>query len=109
MKPAQDRLERDFAEITFNDPRVPVISNVDAAPVRTAEEVQDALTRQVASPVSWEESVSTLVEEGVNQFVEVGPGKILAGLVRKISKDVRVASVEDAGGLERLLTEVARG
>ncbi len=109
MKPAQDRLERDFAEATFSDPRVPVISNVDAAPVRTAEQVQDALTRQVASPVRWEESVRTLVEEGVNQFVEVGPGKVLTGLVRKISKDVRVASVEDPSGVETLLAEVASG
>ena len=109
MKPAQDRLERDFAEATFSEPRVPVISNVDAAPVRTAEQVQDALTRQVASPVRWEESVRTLVEEGVNQFVEVGPGKVLTGLVRKISKDVRVASVEDPSGVETLLAEVASG
>lgn len=109
MKPAQERLERDFAEIAFSVPRVPVISNVDAAPVRTAEQAQDALTRQVASPVRWEESVRNLVEEGVNQFVEVGPGKVLTGLVRKISKVVRTASVEDPGGVEKLLAEVARG
>ena len=109
MKPAQDHLERDFAEITFADPRVPLISNVDAAAVRTAAQVKDGLTRQVASPVRWEESVRTLVEEGVNQFVEVGPGKVLTGLVRKISKDVRVASVEDPSGVEKLLAEVAGG
>ena len=109
MTPAQDRLERDFTEAGFSDPRVPVISNVDAVPVRTAEQVQDALKRQVASPVRWEESVRTLLEEGVNQFVEVGPGKVLTGLVRKISKDVRFASVEDPSGIETLLAEVASG
>ena len=109
MRPAQDRLEQDFAKITFSDPRVPVVSNVDAAPVRTAEQVQDALTRQVVSPVRWEESVRALLEEGVDQFVEVGPGKVLAGLVRKISKEARVASVENPSGVEKLMAEVTGG
>ena len=109
MKPAQDRLEGDFAATPFSDPRVPVVSNVDAAPVHTAQQVQDALTRQVASPVRWEESVRRLSEEGVTQFVEVGPGKVLAGLVRKIAKDAHVASVQDPSGVEKLLAEVAGG
>jgi [acyl-carrier-protein] S-malonyltransferase len=109
MRPAQERLARDLAGITFSDLRVPLVSNVDAAPARTVAEVRDALTRQVSSPVRWEESVRRLVAEGVGQFVEVGPGKVLSGLVRKIAKDVRVAAVEDPGGLQKLSAEVTRG
>ena len=106
MRPAQHRLERDLANVTVSDLRVPLVSNVDAAWVRTGAEAVDALVRQVASPVRWEESVRRLVDEGVDQFVEVGPGKVLSGLVRKIAENVRVASIEDPNGLRRLLAEV---
>jgi len=106
MRPAQHRLERDLANVTVSDLRVPLVSNVDAAWVRTGAEAADALVRQVASPVRWEESVRRLVDEGVDQFVEVGPGKVLSGLVRKIAENVRVASIEDPNGLRRLLAEV---
>ena len=106
MRPAQHRLERDLANVTVSDLRVPLVSNVDAAWVRTGAEAVDALIRQVASPVRWEESVRRLVDEGVDQFVEVGPGKVLSGLVRKIAENVRVASIEDPSGLRRLLAEV---
>jgi len=106
MRPAQHRLERDLANVTVSDLRVPLVSNVDAAWVRTGAEAVDALIRQVASPVRWEESVRRLVDEGVDQFVEVGPGKVLSGLVRKIAENVRVASIEDPNGLRRLLAEV---
>jgi [acyl-carrier-protein] S-malonyltransferase len=107
MKPAQERLERDFSGVTFSDLRVPLISNVDAAPVRTGAQAVDALIRQVSSPVRWEESIRYLVEQGVDQFVEVGPGKVLSGLVRKVAGGARVVSVEDPTGLEKLLAEVA--
>src|SRR3990172_3668449 len=106
MRPAQHRLERDLANVTVSDLRVPLVSNVDAAWVRTGAEAADALVRQVASPVRWGESVRRLVDEGVDQFVEVGPGKVLSGLVRKIAENVRVASIEDPSGLRRLLAEV---
>ena len=106
MRPAQHRLERDLANVTVSDLRVPLVSNVDAAWVRTGAEAVDALVRQVTSPVRWEESVRRLVDEGVDQFVEVGPGKVLSGLVRKIAENVRVASIEDPNGLRRLLAEV---
>jgi [acyl-carrier-protein] S-malonyltransferase len=107
MKPAAERLRRDFSNVAFTDPRVPLISNVDAKPVRTGAEAMDALIRQVASPVRWEESVRYLVAQGVDQFVEVGPGKILSGLVRKVADQARVVSVEDPNGVEKLLAEVA--
>jgi [acyl-carrier-protein] S-malonyltransferase len=107
MRPAQERLQRDLSGVPFFDPRVPLISNVDAKPVRTGAEVVDALVRQVSSPVRWEESVRYLVGRGVDQFVEVGPGKVLSGLVRKVADQARVVSVEDPSGVERLLAEVA--
>jgi [acyl-carrier-protein] S-malonyltransferase len=107
MKPAEDRLRQDFSDVRFTDLRIPLISNVDAKPVGSGAEAMDALIRQVASPVRWEESVRYLVARGVDQFVEVGPGKVLSGLVRKVADHARVVSVEDPSGVERLLAEVA--
>ena len=107
MKPAEKRLQQDFSGVGFSDLRMPLISNVDAAPVRTGAEAMDALIRQVSSPVRWEESVRHLVAQGVDQFVEVGPGKVLSGLVRKVTDGARVVSVEDPSGVGKLLAEVA--
>lgn len=107
MNPARERLQRDMSEVTFSDLRMPLISNVDAAPVETGRQAMDALVRQVSSPVRWEESVRHLVEQGVDQFVEVGPGKVLSGLVRKVADGARVVSVEDPEGVQKLLAKVA--
>ncbi len=107
MKPVQKRLQQDFSGVTFSDLRMPLISNVDAAPVRTGAEAMDALIRQVSSPVRWEESVRHLAAQGVDQFVEVGPGKVLSGLVRKVVDSARIVSVEDPSGVGKLLAEVA--
>jgi [acyl-carrier-protein] S-malonyltransferase len=107
MKPVQKRLQQDFLGVTFSDLRMPLISNVDAAPVRTGAEAMDALIRQVSSPVRWEESVRHLAAQGVDQFVEVGPGKVLSGLVRKVVDSARIVSVEDPSGVGKLLAEVA--
>lgn len=101
MRPAQERLEKDFEQLVFSDLGVPLVSNVDAAPVRKATEARGGLVRQVSSTVRWRESVEFLVREGVTLFVEVGPGKVLSGLVRQTAgKDaVRCLNVEDAGTL----------
>ena len=107
MKPAEKRLQQDFSGVAFSDLRMPLISNVDAAPVRTGAEAMDALIRQVSSPVRWEESVRHLVAQGVDQFVEVGPGRVLSGLVRKVTDGARVVSVEDPSGVGKLLARVA--
>ncbi|MGH9312415.1 MAG: ACP S-malonyltransferase, partial [Vicinamibacterales bacterium] len=79
-----------------------VVANVDAQPKRTAAEATEALVRQVSSPVRWEEVVRRLASSGVRTYVEVGPGAVLAGLVRKIDPDARVVSVEDERGLSEL-------
>ena len=82
---------------------MPVVANVDAEPKRTAADAIDALIRQVSSPVRWEDVVKRLLAEGVTTFIELGPGTVLAGLIRKIDRRVSVASVEDEAGLEAAL------
>jgi [acyl-carrier-protein] S-malonyltransferase len=101
MSPAQERLAADFEKIEFQDLRVPLVTNVDASPINEGEEARDALTRQVSSPVRWQESVEFLIQEGVERFVEVGPGKVLSGLVRQIERSVRCLNVEDAASLSQ--------
>lgn len=101
MKPAQDRLEPELRAATFRDPSVPLVNNVDARVVRGADECRDGLVRQVSSPVRWQESVERLVAEGVTTFVEVGPGEVLSGLVKKIAKGASVLNVQDPESLEK--------
>jgi [acyl-carrier-protein] S-malonyltransferase len=100
MKPAEDRLAPLLRALTTQDPRIPVVANVDAEPKRNAADAVDALIRQVSLPVRWEDVVKRLVAEGARTFVELGPGTVLAGLVKKIDRSVAVASVEDVAGLE---------
>ena len=99
MMPAQERLAEALAEVAFDDPRVPLVTNVDAAIIRTAEEARASLVRQVSSPVRWRESVELLEREGVRSFVEVGPGKVLSGLVRQTAPRVQCVNVEDSQSL----------
>ena len=101
MAPAQERLARDLARIRFRDPEVPLVNNVDARLVRTAEECREGLIRQVSAPVRWQQSVEAMVQSGVTTFVEVGPGAVLSGLVKKTCKGAKVLNVEDAAGLEK--------
>ncbi len=100
MQPAQERLAADLAEIEFNELSVPLVTNVDAAPIRQGVAARAALVRQVSAPVRWRESIERLVNEcGVQTFVEVGPGKVLAGLVRQIAPDAQCLNVEDSTSL----------
>src|SRR5687768_463413 len=92
MKPAEERLAPELRAVETHDPRIPVIANVDAQPKRTASESIDALVRQVSSPVRWEAVVTRLASEGVTTYVEVGPGSVLTGLVRKIQRDAVTAT-----------------
>lgn len=102
MEPAAVKLKGDLDNTVFSDLDVPLFTNVDAKPITSGAEAQDALERQVASPVRWEEIVDGLVASGVRRFVEVGPGKILAGLVKKIAKDAETFSVRSPEGIQRL-------
>ena len=100
MKPVADKLETVFNEIVFSDLTVPLVTNVDAELTLSGAEARDSLLRQVASPVRWSASIIRLLEEGVTRFVEVGPGKVLSGLVRQISRQCQILNVSDLQSLD---------
>lgn len=106
MEPAADRLRKVLAGISIKRAAIPVVSNVDAQPVELPEAIADALVRQVASPVLWEDSVRWMIAQGVDLFVEIGPGRVLSGLVRKIDRNVKVYHVEDDTSLEQTLSKL---
>lgn len=101
MKPASARLEAKLSEVAFRDGMTPVIANVTARPVHEASEIPSLLVRQVYSPVLWEDSVAWLIEQGVDTFVEIGPGSVLTGLIKKIDKSVRLFNVNSLESLEQ--------
>ena len=103
MKPAEERLAADLKDLTVQDPRIPVVANVDAAPKTRAADAIEALIRQVSRPVRWQEVVTRLIAEGAQTFVELGPGTVLAGLIKKIDGSVAVMSVEHGDGLDKAL------
>jgi [acyl-carrier-protein] S-malonyltransferase len=107
MQPAQDRLAADLSKTQFSNLRVPLVTNVDADTITTGDEAREALIRQVSMPVRWEESVRLLIDEGVNTFVEVGPGKVLTGLLRQIERSVAALNVEDEKSLTTTLDKIA--
>ena len=102
IKPAEDRLGPELRGLETRHPRVPIVANVDAEPKRDGPAAVEALVRQVSSPVRWEAVVRRLASEGVSAYVEVGPGTVLSGLVRKIHRDAVVASFEDPAGLDKV-------
>lgn len=109
MKPAEERLAPELRAVKTNDPRVPVVANVDASPKRDARSAIEALVQQVSSPVRWEGVIRRLASEGVTTYVEVGPGTVLTGLVRKIHRDATTASFggpEDLAAIESLFSNV---
>ena len=103
LKPAEDRLSVDLDALEISDPKTPLVNNVDARIVRSSGEIRDGLKRQVTAPVRWAESVERLLDEGVDLFVEVGPGKVLLGLMRQISRDTKCLHVEDSASLAEVL------
>ncbi|MBZ5694540.1 MAG: ACP S-malonyltransferase [Acidobacteriia bacterium] len=108
LAPAQKRLEPDLRAAKFAELRFPLITNVDAEVVTSGEEAREALIRQVTMPVRWLDSVHEMVDQGVNIFVEVGPGKVLSGLLRQIDRSVRCFSVEDAASLQATLDKITQ-
>lgn len=106
LKPAGERLREELDNITFNEIQIPVISNVTAELVINNSEVKELLVNQVSSPVRWEESIKKLIEYGVDTFVEIGPGKVLSGFIKKIDKTVNIYNVEDVNTLEKAITQL---
>jgi [acyl-carrier-protein] S-malonyltransferase len=107
MMPAQEKLEHELKKTHFDKLRVPLVTNVDADTIETGEQAREALVRQVTAAVHWEESVRLLIEEGVNTFVEVGPGKVLTGLLRQIERSVATLNVEDETSLLKTVEKIA--
>ncbi len=109
MQEAQDRLAPELVALAFADPEPPLVNNVDAEVVRDGAACRAGLVRQVSGTVRWQEAVERLVREGVTTFVEVGPGHVLGGLVKKIAKETRVLHVNDPGSLEATVAALHAG
>ena len=104
MKPAAEQLTADLAALSFAPMQIPVVNNVDVAVVDSADAVKDALIRQLYSPVRWTESVEWLVAQGVTDIVELGAGKVLSGLIKRIHKETTTSSVNDLASLQAALS-----
>ncbi|OLD30816.1 MAG: [acyl-carrier-protein] S-malonyltransferase [Candidatus Rokubacteria bacterium 13_1_20CM_2_68_19] len=104
MRPAAERLATMLADVTILEPKIPVVRNVDGGISRTGAEVKDALLRQVASPVRWTACVQRLAAAGATTFVEVGPGRVLSALVKRIVEGARGVAIEDPAGLDKALS-----
>jgi [acyl-carrier-protein] S-malonyltransferase len=102
MIPAGERLAQTLADVAINPMNLPVVSNVEASPNLDKDRVKELLVRQVSAPVLWEASVQRMVKEGVTRIIEVGPGKVLSGLIKRISKDVETGNVEDISSLNAI-------
>ncbi len=107
MQPAQDRLAADLSALSFQHPSCPVVCNIDAAIVTSAEASREALIRQVTGTVNWEPSVRLLIEKRVSLFIEVGPGKVLWGLMRQIDRSKTSLLVADEASLQKTMSQVA--
>jgi [acyl-carrier-protein] S-malonyltransferase len=107
MKPAQERLSLDLEALNFSPPQIPVIANVYAKPVEDAVSSREALIRQVTGSVKWSESLQWIISRGAETFVEVGPGKVLCGLMRQINRAKKTVNVEDEASLQKTLEYLA--
>jgi [acyl-carrier-protein] S-malonyltransferase len=108
MQPAQQRLEADLRKTSFAALRFPLVTNVGAETIDKGEDAREALIRQVSLPVRWEDSMRALVEQGVDSFAEVGPGRVLSGLLRQIDRSVLCVNIEDEKSLEAALEKLGR-
>ena len=100
MQPAEERFAPHLQRAAFRDPQVPVYVNVDAAPVTSGGAARDALVRQISRPVRWEPSIRRMLEDGMTLFVEIGPGKVLSGMIKRIDKSIATVNVEGPGDLQ---------
>ena len=106
LKKAQENLAIELKDIQINDIKIPVVSNVTADYVENKDAVKDLLIKQVISPVYWEDSINKMIADGIDTFVEIGPGRVLSGFVKKISKDVSVLNVEDLESLGKTFESI---
>ncbi|MBC1522100.1 ACP S-malonyltransferase [Listeria aquatica] len=109
MKPAAEKFADVLKTVTILDGSIPVINNVDAALLTDKNELESKLVRQIYSPVRFEQSIRELIQQGVDTFVEIGAGKVTAGLIKKIDRDVKVLNASDVSSLEEVITELKGG
>ncbi|HKI51075.1 MAG TPA: ACP S-malonyltransferase [Geothermobacteraceae bacterium] len=102
MQPAAERLAKVLAQLAVGDMLCPVVSNVEATPNQKSGRVVELLVKQVCAPVRWTESVQTMVDLGVSRFVELGPGKTLSGLIKRLTSDAELQNVEDCDSLKKI-------
>jgi [acyl-carrier-protein] S-malonyltransferase len=102
MKPAGERLEKALEEISVNDLKIPVVTNVEAEANQSKDRVKELLVAQVSNPVRWEESMRKMIEKGIEQVIEIGPGKVLSGLMKRIDNHVENKNLEDIQSLKKL-------
>lgn len=103
MIPAGERLRVEMNGLKINDLAIPLVNNADAKLLTSAEEIKSSLVRQVSEPVQWEKSIRKIIESGINTFIEIGPGKVLSGLVKRIDNSAKIYNVEDRKSLEEVL------
>lgn len=103
MKPAMDDLKAKLDETNIYDAKIPVYANVTAKPVTNKDEIRDLLVKQLDSPVRWEETIVNMINDGADEFVEIGPGKVLQGLVKRINPDVKCSGIDKFSDLEKYL------
>lgn len=108
MQPAADHLKAELDKIEMKDPSFPIVANVSAEKILSSEEIKDLLFKQVYHPVQWEQSISRLLGEGIDTFIEVGPGKVLLGLLKRISKKANGLNVQDTESLEKTLNAIEK-
>ncbi|QQZ07980.1 ACP S-malonyltransferase [Heyndrickxia vini] len=106
MKPAAQKFVEVLNEVKVKDSNIPVIANVTAAPISNASDIKEKLIEQLYSPVLWEDSVLTMLELGVDTFIEIGPGKVLSGLIKKINRNVKTYSVQDFESCQSVVEEL---
>ena len=102
MQPAVDGMTKILAKVNFKDPSAPIIANVTAQPLTQGNQIKEELLKQLCSSVQWQRSVEYMVENGVGKFIEIGPGKVLAGLVKRINKESEMVNIGDANAVKGL-------
>jgi len=102
MQPAMDGMTQILAKVTFKDPIVPIIANVTAQPLTSGNQIREELLKQLCSSVQWQRSVEFMVGQGVGKFIEIGPGKVLAGLIKRISRESEMVNIGDANAVKGL-------
>jgi len=104
MMQAGERLEQELVKVKISDLNNPIVNNADAKFIRTAAELRTSLIKQISSPLFWEDSIKNMVSDGYDTFIEIGPGKVLSGLVKRIAKEVKVLNVEDQKSMSDTLS-----